>query len=104
MKFKFFLFTWCFLGMSQVAFAQEPLDSTDKSQVLIGEISEQPQFPGGLDAMFKFISDHLEYPKEAKDLAIEGNAVIQFVVNTDGSILDIKILKDPGGDLGKEAA
>ena len=54
-------------------------------------------------AMFDFIKKHLVYPKTAKENNIEGRVFITFVVDVDGSITDIKILRDIGGGCGKEA-
>ena len=45
----------------------------------------------------------MKYPKEAVDNAIEGTVAIQFVIDKDGSVTNIKILKNPGGGLGEEA-
>ncbi len=54
-------------------------------------------------AMLKYIYDHINYPAQAREIGIEGIAVISFVVDRAGKIQDIKVLRDPGGGLGKEA-
>lgn len=102
MKTNAFLFLLSFLVMSQFSYAQNQVDSTDKEYQFF-EISEVPQFPGGSAAMSKFLSDEIIYPKDAMDNGIEGNVAIQFVVDIDGSIFNVNILKDPGGGLGSEA-
>jgi protein TonB len=53
--------------------------------------------------MLDFIYSNLNYPPLAKDNEIEGMAVISFTVTTCGTLTDIKILRDPGGNIGKEA-
>lgn len=65
-------------------------------------VDVQPKFPGGLAAMMAFIQDSIRYPEEAMDNGIEGTAVVQFIVERDGSISDIQIVRDPGGGLGRE--
>lgn len=81
-------------------------------------VSEKPRFPStecettqelkvkqkcAETAMIKFLSKSLRYPSIAKENGIEGIAVIEFVVNKKGEIVNPKILRDPGGGCGKEA-
>lgn len=100
LSFILFLLLGC---INHLSFAQTDKDSTNRVYEFF-EISEQPRFPGGADAMRNFISSHLNYPIEAQDNGIEGRVAIQFVVDTDGSIVNINILRDPGGGLGEEGA
>ncbi|MEC5147116.1 energy transducer TonB [Chitinophaga sp. 212800010-3] len=63
-----------------------------------------PEFPGGMDALAKYLGNNIRYPAMAQDNGIEGIVTIQFVVNTDGSITDAKILgAHKGGGLEEEA-
>ena len=62
----------------------------------------QPEFPGGSAAMMKFISKKLRYPDQARDKGAQGTVIVQFIVERDGSITDIKIVRDPGEGLGEE--
>ena len=55
------------------------------------------QYPGGEGAMLTFLSEHISYPKDARVNGIEGTVYVEFVVNTDGSISDTKIVRDIGG-------
>ncbi|HUH72975.1 MAG TPA: energy transducer TonB [Chitinophagales bacterium] len=102
MKSLVFLFLLFSLGMSQFSYSQETLDTNDKILEFF-EISQQPRFPGGNDSMSAFISRNLKYPQEAMDNGIEGMVTVQFVVDKDGAITNIKIIKNPGGGLGAEA-
>jgi TonB family protein len=52
-----------------------------------------PEYPGGQAALIKFLSENIQYPAEAKKQKIEGNVVLQFVINKDGSIKDVENLK-----------
>ncbi len=54
-------------------------------------------------AMLEYIYKNVKYPKAAKEAGIQGKAVIEFVVQKDGSIADAKILRNPGGGTGEEA-
>ena len=62
-----------------------------------------PEFPGGSDSLAHFIRKHLVYPREAMDYGIEGKVYISFIVNTDGTVSDIKIKKGIGGGCDEEA-
>jgi protein TonB len=66
-------------------------------------VEKQPQFPGGESAMFQFLTENLRYPTLAKENGIEGRVVVSFVVEKDGSLTDLKIVKDIGGGCGEEA-
>lgn len=55
-----------------------------------------PEYPGGFDAMFDFINANLVYPQEAIDAGIEGRVFVGFVVEKDGSVSSIKLLRGIG--------
>lgn len=62
-----------------------------------------PQFPGGEEAKIKYISENMVYPQAAKDKNIQGQVLLQFVVNKDGSIDNIKVLNSVHESLDNEA-
>jgi protein TonB len=62
-----------------------------------------PSFPGGDMALSKFLSDHIQYPDDAKRMGIEGKVAISFVVEKDGSISGITIVRGRGYGLNEEA-
>lgn len=66
-------------------------------------VDQDPSFPGGMKAYNKYLLKHIKYPQEAKDKGIEGNVYMTFIVETDGSLSDFKLLRNPGGGLGAEA-
>jgi TonB family protein len=66
-------------------------------------VEAMPEFPGGQEAMLKFIAEHLVYPKEALEGNIEGTVVVEFIVERDGSLSHLRILKDIGGGCGEAA-
>src|SRR4051812_42968069 len=67
--------------------------------------TKMPEFPGGSEAMMEFIQEHLEYPMAEKKADIQGTIMMQFIVERDGSLTDIKAIKsvDKGENLVKEA-
>lgn len=65
--------------------------------------ADVPTFPGGEEALEKFISANLSYPENSKSMGVEGVVNVQFVVNADGSIGSIKIVRMVDPDLEQEA-
>ena len=66
-------------------------------------VEEDPEFPGGLDSLRAFIERNLVYPQLAKDQKIEGRVFVSFTVEQNGSISNVKVLRDIGGGCGAEA-
>jgi len=62
-----------------------------------------PGFPGGMDNFYEYILRNARYTPEAKDNRIEGKVFLSFVVNTDGSLDDIKVERGLGAGLDEEA-
>ena len=67
-------------------------------------VEEKPQFPGGTAAMYKFLGRGIDYPSTARRMGIEGKVFIQFVVNKDGSVSDVQVIKGIGAGCDEEAA
>lgn len=74
------------LSISNYSFAQNKEGTSNTSD-------EQPQFPGGNDAMIKFIIENLEYPEEAINKGIQGKVIVKFKVNSKGKVDSVKIEK-----------
>lgn len=66
-------------------------------------VENDPSFPGGMEAMYKFLAENIKYPQEAKDKNITGKVYVTFVVEADGSISNPRLLRDIGGGCGQEA-
>jgi len=64
---------------------------------------QYPEFPGGEFARLKFLQDHTSYPVTAKEAGISGTVYISFIIETDGSITNIEVMRGPGGGLNREA-
>lgn len=71
--------------------------------VLAMSAADVPTFPGGEEALNKYISDNLKYPEAAKENSVEGVVTVGFIVRTDGSIGTIKIVRMVDPDLEQEA-
>ena len=66
-------------------------------------VEEQPEFPGGNTAMMKFLSYNIKYPVIAQENGIQGRVITNFVVERDGSITDVQVVRGVDPSLDKEA-
>lgn len=66
-------------------------------------VEEAPAFPGGESALMKFLNDNIKYPEEAQKKGAEGRVTCQFVVEKDGSLSEIKVLRSADPLLDAEA-
>ena len=66
-------------------------------------VDQQPQFPGGEDARMQYLINNIEYPQEAQDEGIEGTVYVQFIIEADGSITNVNVLRGIGGGCDEEA-
>lgn len=108
-------FLLALLGSSSVLHAQEVVPVTDapmtapvpepaqEPDIPLNVVERMPEFPGGEQAMFTYLGRELKYPTEALERGIEGAVVIQFVVERDGSIGEVKVLRGIGGGCDEEA-
>ena len=93
----------------KVAFNQkyttEDITLTADAENLTVELKKivMPKYPGGLAECMKFLSKNIRYPKKARENGTQGRVVVQFYVETDGSIDDIKIVNSVSWELNDEA-
>lgn len=79
----------------------EVAEDADTSMVFV-MAEEMPEFPGGVDSLSAFLVRNIQYPQEAKENKIEGHVYVQFVVEKDGEVSHIRVLRDIGGGCGEE--
>lgn len=84
------------------AVAPVAVDENDK--VLSLRVVERlPEFPGGMVAFMKWLTQNLKYPANAQKARIQGEVTVSFIINTDGTTSDPKIIKSAGAQLDGEA-
>ncbi len=66
-------------------------------------VEQQASFPGGFGELNKYLAKNIKYPQQARETGTQGRVYLTFVVEKDGSITDIKILRDIGSGCGEEA-
>ena len=66
-------------------------------------VDEMPEFPGGMKALMDYISTNVKYPESAKQAGLSGRVTTQFIVDENGVIRDVKVLRGVSPDLDAEA-
>lgn len=85
-----------------ISFASGTQQNDQKEQIMI-QCDEMPLFHGGTEGLFKFMTDNIVYPENAKKSGIKGKVFVGFVVEKDGSVSNVEILKGVGSGLDEEA-
>ena len=67
-------------------------------------VEQMPSFPGGPQALMQWLSENVKYPVVAQENGVQGRVVVSFVVERDGSITDVKVVRSVDPSLDKEAA
>lgn len=84
-----------------------PVETTEevveKEEEIFVFVEEQPSFPGGDEELYKFLAENIQYPALARENNVEGKVFVQFVVEKNGSITQVKLVKDIGSGCGQEA-
>ena len=75
-------------------------EATDEIFVVV---EQQPEFPGGMTALMKFLGDNIKYPVIAQENGIQGRVITNFVVERDGSISDVQVVRGQDPSLDREA-
>jgi protein TonB len=80
--------------------AEEPKEETDEIFTVVEE-SAAPK--GGMQAFYKFVGEKIKYPAQARRMGIEGRVFVEFVINKDGSLSDVRAIKGIGAGCDEEA-
>ncbi len=75
----------------------------EEQPMSIAMVEQQPEFPGGVQAMYKWLSDNIVYPPAAAEEGVSGRVVVEFVVGKDGSISNVRVVRSRHTALDKEA-
>jgi protein TonB len=85
-----------------VAVKQEEEEEVQEQEIF-QVVENAPAFPGGDMARMKFLQDNIKYPQMARESGIQGTVYVTFVVERNGSVTDVKILRGIGGGCDEEA-
>ncbi|MGV3706876.1 MAG: energy transducer TonB [Arcticibacter sp.] len=66
-------------------------------------LEQMPDFPGGLSKFYSYVSRNYNYPAAAREQGVSGRVIVSFIVEKDGSLTDVKLVRDMGMGTGEEA-
>ena len=75
----------------------------DQKEEPFNVVEDMPAFPGGMEAMIQFLSSNIQYPADAQKQKVDGRVLVNFVVEKDGSITEVKVIKPAFPSLDAEA-
>ena len=78
-------------------------EQVDDSMTLWDSVEVDPEFPDGMEGLYKYLSENIHYPEQAKTDGIEGRVIVNFVIEADGSVSNAKVLRGIGGGCDEEA-
>ena len=85
---------------NEVAIQVAPIDKDDEVFMVV---EEQPEYPGGTEALLNFLRENINYPEYCKENKIQGRVIVTFVVEKDGSIVEAEVVKSVSDELDAEA-
>ena len=104
MKKIILLFAVLFASLGVEAQSVEECDTIVVEETVYGNVEVQPEFPGGMAAMMKYMKTNISYPPKALEEKAQGKAFVRFIVEKSGAVSNAEILRSTGNiDLDKEA-
>jgi protein TonB len=100
------IFYTCFLLLFLLSYAGISFSKQDNKQIsreAFTTAEQMPTFPGGKNALTKYIKRHLQYPEKAMKNAVEGKVVLRFIVGADGTVSNIEVVQSLNAECDKEA-
>ena len=93
------------LGVEIMDYVEEVAEETVEEEAIPFQlVEEKPKFNGGdANEFSKWVAQNLQYPEIAKENGVQGRVMLQFTVNPNGSISDVKVLRGVDSSLDKEA-
>ena len=83
--------------------APEVVDEEVVEQEIFKIVEEMPSFPGGEGKLMEYVSKNIKYPQIARETGIQGRVFVNFVVEPDGSVSNVTVLRGIGGGCDEEA-
>jgi len=82
--------------------AKKDIIDDETSSVFVA-VERVPQFPGGIDAFYHYLSKNIRYPAAMRDAGVQGKVIVSFVVERDGSLTDLRVTRGVAADIDMEA-
>jgi len=81
----------------------EVVEEDVQEQEIFQIVEEMPSYPGGDQKLMEFVAKNIKYPQIARETGIQGRVFVGFVVEPDGSVSNVKVLRGIGGGCDEEA-
>lgn len=94
------------VGTGEVVFdepVEEVVKETSDEDVIFTVVEQQAEFPGGFEAMAKFLAKNVKYPAQARRMGVEGSVFVSFIIDREGNISDPQVIKGISAECDKEA-
>jgi TonB family protein len=85
-----------------VAYGKTDQNAKEKDEVFM-VVEQMPEYPGGIEEAMRFVANNVKYPIEAQKKGVQGKVYVSFVIDTDGSITDAKVIRNVSPELDQEA-
>lgn len=92
-----------FISISEIRAQDKTSEKTDVKADIYDVVEEEPEFPGGKEALYKFIGNNFKYPAESRAANSQGKVYVSFVIDKKGKITDVKIVRGVDEWLDAEA-
>ncbi len=92
-----------FKAVQEAVVVKEPEPEKPKVEEIFVAVEQNAEFPGGMPALMKWLSNNIRYPEAAQQNDVQGRVIVRFVVEKDGSVSGAQIVKGVDKDLDKEA-
>lgn len=114
---RYIFLTFCIFLAPLLSLAQEPSSSANEPETgenipaippkvpeseIVPQVEVMPRFPGGQNALMRYLSLNLRYPYEAMENGVQGSVLVQFVVCEDGSLCNEQFMKTLGSGCEQE--
>jgi protein TonB len=83
--------------------AKEPQEEEAEPKGVFDVVEQMPEFPGGAVEMMKFLSENVKYPEAAMKAGTQGRVLVTFIVEADGTVTNIKVVKKVSDEIDAEA-
>ena len=108
---KLAIIIFCTVFAASISYAQKndtiPINDTikvvDEKVYEMFDIEKQPEFPGGQEGLYKYLAENVKYPEAARKNNKSGMAALTFVIEKDGTVSTVNVIRDPGMGMGEEA-
>ncbi|MFY0607119.1 MAG: energy transducer TonB [Cyclobacteriaceae bacterium] len=91
------------MQIEEVVFDEVLEEPEEKAEEIFQIVEDKPEFPGGLKAFYEYVGENVSYPAAASRLGVTGRVFVRFVIEKDGSLTDITVIKGIGSGCDEEA-